>query len=359
MGTITILNGTNVMINSCISAGVNYSWCNKLSPGKYYKHDGGIGVYTLNTNYWLGETSEYSNSAAVIGTFVGALVVGVLGVALIPFTGGTSTTAIVASAATIAGAFTAATGLAITGISIAVEDFRNQPSNWTNIHANQDRKFIAEATIVYEEVKRDDGTTQIIWKDVPDIQLRELTHREYIDYITNKGYTDHQLKPIVGSHITASALKQLGVLNKSIMIRPANGGDTCWEIEDDQTRESAPIQLWSRRVDKVHWKIQPVDDNEDTTEFYIYNPSLQRYATSGTKSNSRIRSSRNREGSQKFHIIKTEDERRENCYIFIPVNAKERVVISENGNLGNSTKLILGPTRTKNPTWALWKLDLV
>ncbi|WP_181314500.1 hypothetical protein [Phormidesmis priestleyi] len=39
MGTVTILNNTNAVINTCISAGVNYSWCNQLSPKEYYVHE--------------------------------------------------------------------------------------------------------------------------------------------------------------------------------------------------------------------------------------------------------------------------------------------------------------------------------
>jgi hypothetical protein len=32
MGSITVLNDTNLPINTSISAGVNYDWCNRLWP---------------------------------------------------------------------------------------------------------------------------------------------------------------------------------------------------------------------------------------------------------------------------------------------------------------------------------------
>jgi hypothetical protein len=106
MGQVTILNGMNVPINSCISAVINLSWCNKLFPKTYYQHDGAASVVTLNVNYWFGEETEFSSDpGTVVTTVLGAVVAGVgvviavVGVVLLPVSAGTSSALIVGGSA--------------------------------------------------------------------------------------------------------------------------------------------------------------------------------------------------------------------------------------------------------------------
>lgn len=356
MGTITILNGTNQPINSCISAGVNYSWCNKLNPNEYYQHEGAAGVYSLNSKYWLGEDSEYSNSAAEIGLFVAASIIGVIGVALIPFTGGGSAAGATALYCAIAGAATASAGTAIGAISIAANEFNNSPSTFTNIHALQNRRFIAKGGVDAEMKTGPDGIKYMQINSVTPITLHALSEAEY-QALIQKDYTEYQSKPMAGSFATVAQLKASNLLDKPLLIRPANGGDCVWEIENDANNDATPLQLWNRTGKKVEWQLKPVSSADDANEFYIYNPDRDRYVTTDEKLHHHLGSSHTSGEHQSFHVVMSEHDKHECCYFFVPKKSPSLTIISESGNLGNSTKLALGPTKTINPTWALWKLE--
>jgi len=379
MGTVTILNNTNVPINTCISAGVNYSWCNELSPKEYYVHEGGPGgVFTLNTRYWLGAETEYSHSGVEIGLFVAGIVIGVIGLIAIPVTGGASISLISASTALASGVGvgTGVAGLAIGGISIAVKDFVNSPSTFTNIQAAQNRKFIAEGKV---EAKLDDKGV-VVYTSLPQITLRRLEDGEFETLIRDKGFVSKGEQPISGSYSTKRELDNACVLNTQIKIRPSRGGNACWEVEDDQTKDGAPIQLWDRDTDEVSWTIESINPSEECDTFTICNKSLDRYASIEqegpdeeiTDDKRRTLTSKQRDSArlnlQSFHIIRSQDSRFQDSYSFIPVNSAGRlsagrlVVVSEGGNTGNSTKLLLerlDRLNTNNPSWARWNLITV
>lgn len=366
MGQITILNGTNTVINSCISAGVNYSWCNKLSPKKYYHHNGAAGIYTLNAKYWFGESSEFANSGAEIGFFVAGIAIGVVGLALVPLTlGGSITMSAVAIAATATGVVTSVSGLALSGISIAVKEFQNMPESWPNIHALEDRKFIAEGHVETRQVKQADGSVVLEYVDIPKIKLRELTEAQYRAYLVSGEYTEHQSKPITGAYLNSTELKFMGLLKKNVTIRPAWAGQASWEVENDQTNDGAPVQLWVRPGAKqIEWQFVPVQEGDNNDCFYLFNPALKRYIGGAAALDGQVGIKAHVPAQQSFHLVKTEDARHnlegdttnQNCFVFIPSNASKLTLIAEGGNYGNSTKLKYGPITTIHPVWAMWKV---
>ncbi len=354
MGTITIVNGTNVPINTAISAGVNYSWCNELYPKEYYAHEGLAGVYSLNTRFWLGEESEYSNSHAEIGLWVAGVALGVAGLVAIPFSGGASGTISAAGWALIASAIAGGAGVALGGISIAAQEFTNEPSVHTNIHALQDRKFVAEGIV--NLTKGQDGV--VTYNGTPKITLRPIGEEEFAAYKTRDKYIEHGTGPAISDHAQKDDLQ--GLLDKPVRITPALGGHACWEVEDDQTSEHSAMQLWERNgAQQTVWEIsvkpRPTGARPDYVDtFYLYNPALKVYASA---TDDRVVTARHQDAAE-FWIYKS--ARADGTYAFMPVARPNHLVIPSSGNLGNSTKLRLAlKTSLRNPTWARWKLQPV
>ena len=355
MGTITILNGTNVPINSAISAGVNYSWCNELFPKEFYVHDGAAGVYSLNTRFWLGEESEYSNSGTEIGLWIAGVALGIVGLVAIPISAGASAPATAAAWALLAGsALTGGAGVAIGGISIAASEFTNEPAVWTNIHAIHDRRFIAEGTV--ELTKGQDGL--LTYNGEPRITLRQLSEEEFETYQTRDKYVEHGTGAAISDHATAEDLRD--ILDKPVRISPALGGSACWEVENDQTAEHSAMQLWERKTAaQTIWEIsvkpRPADSGPDYVDtFYLYNPALKVYASS---TNDRVVTAKHQDAAE-FRVYKSAGT--DGRYAFMPVARPNYLVIPASGNLGNSTKLRLAlKTSLRNPLWARWKIMTV
>jgi hypothetical protein len=351
MGQVTILNGTNVPINSCISAGFNYSWVNKLPPRQFYAHNGAAGVFTLNTNYWLGPSSEFSNNAASIFLWTANMVVAVVGVVLIPFTDG-------ASALAVTSAISSSVGAIIQAISVAGNEFTNAPYEWHNIQAIHDRKFIAEGNIDIRQ--NSDGT--ITYVNPADIKLRELQDSEYRQLISKKdGYVEYlsngDTAPIGDQYQTRDNLFAARVLGTDLLIRPhasASTKDTAdWEIEDDNTADGALLQLWARGGDRhARWRIDYVK-TLDHDLFTIKNSSLQSYATASSKNDSVVSGSSNAVDAALFYVIKTGTTG--TSFAFQTHNG-EQIIIPENGNLGNSTKLKLAKKYNPHPYQGRWDL---
>lgn len=227
VGTITIVNGTNVPINSAISAGVNYDWCNGLFPKEFYVHDGGAGRYSLNARFWLGEDSEYSNNGTEIGLWVSGVAHGIENLVAIPFGGGTSAAASTGGWALAAAAVAGGAGVAIGGISIAAREFINEPSVFTDIHALWNRKFIAEGTV--DLTRGQDGI--VTYNGEPKILLRSLGEEEFEIRKARDQYIEHGTGEAISDHATADDL--LGILDKPVRTAPALGGSACWEVEND------------------------------------------------------------------------------------------------------------------------------
>ncbi|HVZ37221.1 MAG TPA: hypothetical protein VG963_32585 [Polyangiaceae bacterium] len=368
MGTITILNGTNAPINSCISAGLNYSWCNLLGPQEYYSHEGGPGgVFTLNTRYWFGTESEYARSSALeIVSFVGGTVLGVVGLVL-TFASGGAATPIIAAAMMGSGVVTGVGGLALGALGVASHEFTTSPQNWTNIQAAQNRRFIAEGALQGKEDKGN-KTFQITGSS---LTLRELSDEEFKRKI-NSGFIEHPRDPshaqrIVGACLTHAELQESlrfdGVLNNLGSLFPRRGGEACWEIEDDGEREGQPMQLWSRpNAPQVVWKIQAEQETatgqRSDNLFSIYNPELKRYATlQGDSIVAKSKqTSKDARALQLFRIVGLPRSGKNTLrdYAFVPSTNPALVIIPEDGNNGNSTKLKTGSITGPHPIWARW-----
>jgi hypothetical protein len=351
VGTITILNGTNVPINSAISMGVNYSWCNELFPKEFYVHDGSAGVFSLNTRFWLGDESEYSLNGAEIGLWVAGVALGIVGLAAIPITGGAS----VGAMAVIAGGLTGGASLAIGGISIAAREFTNDPTIWTNIHAVHDRKFIAEAAV---DLTRDKDGIVTYNGSRPEITLREISDEEFEAYQKRDKFTPHGTGPAISDYATVADLQ--GVLDKPVRIAPALGGSACWEVENDQTAEHSAMQLWERNTaTQTVWEISPKPRPADpgpgyVDTFYFYNPALKVFAGStGTT----VATTTHQDAAE-FWIYNS--ARGGGKFAFMPVAHPGHLVIPASGNLGNSTKLHLAlKSSLRNPLWARWEIKPV
>ncbi len=354
MGTITILNGTNVPINSCISAGVNYSWVNALYPNEYYVHNGAVGVYTLNSRYWLGEASEYANSGAEIGIWIAGLVVGIVGLVLAIPTGGVSLELSAAVMTAAAAVGVGGAGLAICGIAIAAKEFSNEPSRLMNIQAVQNRVFIATGNI---EMEYDPGAKITTWTEIPGIEFEEISQEDFANYKA-KGYSEHGTDvshqiPVDSKPMSSSELTADKVNNVPVRIAPMYVENEYWEIEDDSRKAGTPLQLWNRpkAEEKVHWLIEPVDNANPANElFCIRNQELDRYAR--VDADGRLVAS-HRSSATEFKVIKSRGQ-------YALLDDQNRLVYPEKGNLGDSTKLIALKVGARgNPTHAHWVFELV
>lgn len=313
------------------------------------------GVYSLNTRFWLGEESEYSNSGTEIGLWVAGVALGVLGLVAVPISAGASAPATAAAWAVLAGsALTGSAGVAVGGISVAAREFTNEPAVWTNIHALHDRKFIAEGTV--ELTRGQNGV--ITYNGAPKITLRQLSEEEFETYKKRDKYVEHGTGPAISDHATADDLR--GILDKPVRIAPALGGSACWEVENDQTAEHSAMQLWERNsADQTIWEISvkptPADAGSDYVDtFYLYNPALKVYASS---TDDRVVTAKHQDAAE-FRIYKSAGT--DGRYAFMPVARPNYLVIPASGNLGNSTKLRLAlKSSLRNPLWARWKLEPV
>lgn len=359
MGTVTIINNTNTTINSGISAAVYYSTVAKLSPGQFYEHNGAAGTYTLSVNYWFGEETELHNNPAEIGLWVGGVVLGVLGVVAACFSGGAGAPVAGAgfsmAACAAAGLGSGAAGLAISGISIAIDDFRNTPSKWTNIQAIQNRRFVAYTDTKIEA--NPDAKGNVVFTKIPEIKLKEISEAEFQGLIADGKLVGY--RPVLAdaaqlptTYATRKELEDAKLLDKPLRLFPSLGGSASWEIEGDGTADGSALQLWERNTAKVNWSIKAVTD----TQFALLNKELDRYATcpaKGDTTNTRVTAARKRtdHDRQLFRIGKSG-----NHWVFFPDHDLSRSVIPEDGNQGNSTKLVVRPNMSANPGFARWKV---
>lgn len=354
MGTVTIINETNVPINSCISEGVNYSWVNGLYPHEYYVHNGAAGTFTLSLRYWLGEQSEFANSGAEIGMWVGGVVLGIVGLVLAVATGGISLEMTGAAIAALAGGGTALAGLTVCGISIAAKEFTNEPTKWTNIQAIHNRVFVAKGDV---ELEYDAESKMTIWRNNPVITFEEITQLQFAAYkaaglFEHGTDVSHQI-PVGGKTMSSTELEADKVANVPVRIAPMYVEKEFWEIENDSQKAGTPLQLWNRpeTEEKVHWLIEPVDKaNPENELFHIRNQELERYARVDT--DGRLVAS-HRSSATEFKVIKSRGQ-------YALLDEQNRLVYPEKGNLGDSTKLIALKVGARgNPTHAHWVFEPV
>jgi hypothetical protein len=382
MGQVTILNGINVPVNSCISAVANLSWCNKLAPKTYYQHNAAISIVTLNVNYWFGEQTEFSSDPGTLittivgaGTAVAGAGLAVVGLVLTPFSVGATLALTVAGAALVV----SGVGVAVSGISMMVNDFNNQLCKETVIPSVTDPKYIVEGAddsgntglmVTLTQSTAADGTSTITYTNTPTLKLRQLSDTDYQTYLDKGGYTEHLSQPLVGEYLTLSELSSLHLLNVKAQIYPALGGTCSWEISNDSTDDGAVLDLWGRgNATQAQWVITEVDStNSSSNTYYLYNPALGRYATCDEKIGSPVTGGSGKLNTQMFKIMKAEVsdslELGQQGYdgpwlIFLPVVRPDCAIIYDNGNLGNRTSIVLASATTTKPAWALWKVTTV
>jgi hypothetical protein len=81
--------------------------------------------------------------------------------------------------------------------------------------------------------------------------------------------------------------------------------------------------------------------------FYIRNALLNRYVAVPSSGRQIVASNK----PDPFFIAE-----QDGLFVFTPVNHPDKVIVNENGNVGNNTTLILGQRQDPNPAWARWEL---
>jgi hypothetical protein len=374
MPNVTLINGTNSLINVAISAGVNYDWRNQLPP-KSYTRLGNTAVWvTVNARWWLGETTEYANSIAEIALFATGTVIGIVGLVLAIPTAGTSL------ALTIAGASVAlgGAGLAVGGISLAIKDFANTPTSKPGVYLPDERIFIVEGALTFRYDRNEVATIT----GADDLKLRELTNAEFLNGIHNQGWVE--------ARKDANENQQVGELYQStlpvdieygkVWIYPSFSGvpdvsPARWGLASDfRQNQDEPVKLWSSTDRNVEWQVMfrkkalvynpkktDRDSNYEAAAFVLFNKNTGRHAcVSADEKDTQLRTKKEWDNYCLFFLIKSA-----NCYAFVPISRQYRqsnlihlsAVINDGGGVGDGTAVLVGDRSGPNPGRARWAID--
>jgi hypothetical protein len=168
-----------------------------------------------------------------------------------------------------------------------------------------------------------------------------------------------------GKYASRDAIANAGILDTPIWIHPflSESPVTYWEVESDSANEDAPLELWPRTENQNKWKIRHADTFNGRDRFTLYNTSLSRYASVMYPWDARARPSI--EGypvtsnslsqyvnTQRFFVALLPDG---SC-VFVSSDVGDYAIASAKGNLGRSTKLVLGALSGQFPDWARWKI---
>jgi hypothetical protein len=380
MPNVTIVNGTNSLINVSISAGVNYDWRNQLPP-KAYTRLGNTAVWvTVNARWWVGETTEYANSIAEIALFATGTVIGIVGLVLAIPSGGTSL------ALTIAGASVAlgGAGLAVGGISLAIRDFANTPTSKTGVYLPDERKFIVEGALTFSYDRNQVATIT----GADGLRLRELTNDEFLNGIQTQGWVEARKDANETQHVGElyQSTLPVDVLGREVWIYPSFCGvpdlsPARWGLATDFDRrtmtignENEPVKLWRDR--NVVWRIlyrgqalvynpkkTDRDSNYTAAAFEISNPNTGRcVCVSADEKDMQLRTKGSSYSDKYclFFIIKSA-----NCYAFVPISRQYRqsnsihlsALINEGGGVGEGTAVLVGDRSGPTPGRARWVVE--
>jgi hypothetical protein len=379
---VTVVNGTNALINVSISAGVNYDWHNRLRPGEYVEIGKDAVWVTLNSRWWVGEVTEYQNSAAEIGLFVAGTVIGIAGLVLAPFSGGTSLGLTIGAI----GALLGATGLAVGGISLAVKDFVNTPVSRTGVYLPDDRIFVVEGNLKFK-YENDKQTLNITGAD--DLQLTDLTAEQFRSRSGEHGWVEARQDP-AETRAIESVYHELVTWDFSEVdggrIYPSYAGvpdvsPACWDAGRGAANADTLLQLTNGTGAVSDWKIRRPGNpgsgypmtalvynprtseatNEKAPAYHIYNSHYDCYVcVSSDEKDPHVRTKRTPDAYCLFFIIRSG-----NCYAFVPISRQSRKAGSaylsalaiENGGIGGGTKVIVGDRTGPHPGWARWVVE--
>ncbi len=385
MGTVTIVNGTNSLVNASLSAAVNYDWRNMIGPKEYVVLDGGVGLVTLHATYWAGAETEYTDSAATIGMFVAGTIVAVLGVGLAVVTfGGSLALAGVAEAtlASMAFGFGMASAAGVMGgvattigaIAIAMVDFSKTATSQPGIYAPDNRKFIVKGRLT-GTVKNNVFTIE----GADDLQLVELKGSEFQNLVLKEGYVEKrtdpaETKPVVMLGVSLDELKKSGMVDTPTWIYPSFSGvpdvkPAQWEFLHDKTKPGTPAQLWNREGPKILWEIQSAGKSTTVSPnklnelaavspgktkvrisrdtFALFNRGVGGYATVTGDARGALVLSEKITDEARFFMVKSL-----NCFSFVPVRRPMKVLVTENGHTGDGTKMVIADRVGPHPGWA-------
>lgn len=376
---VTVVNGTNAPINVSISAGVNYDWHNRLRPKEYVELGNTAVWVTLNARWWYGEATEYHNSAAEIGLFVTGTVIGIAGLVLIPFSGGTSLALTIGAVGGLLGS----AGLAVGGIALAIKDFVDTPVSRTGVYLLDNRTFVAEGIVKF---KYEADKETVNYTGMDKLKLTELTAEQFTSRANEHGWVVaredpaetqaiesvyHTLDPHpgVGGYIYPS---YAGVPDVS----PAR-----WDPGRGATNADTLLQLGNGTGRNFEWTIRRTSrgrgpygsvalvynpktseaTNEEAPAYEIYNSGYDCYVcVSSDEKDLYVRTKRTFDNYCLFFIIRSG-----NCYAFVPISRQSRKAGSghlsalaiENGGIGGGTKVIVGDRTGPHPGRARWVVE--
>ena len=386
--SVTVFNNTNSPINVCVSAAVNYDWRNRVSPGEYVVMDK-FGVGTLSTRWWFGESTEYAVSGIEIGFFVGGTVLGIVGLCLAPFSGGTSLALTVAGVALTGGQVAAAgfavgvAGSVVGGVAFAAKDFFNTPASVTGVGVLSNLIYSVDGKVGFGKLEH--GILNNT--DPGPLKLRPLSPVEFQELKARPKGIASEVAPVESAYVVAREL-----VNCGHWIYPSYCGvpalsPACWQASTEGAGDH-PVRLHSEKGLEAEWFIIPVKElkaykpepgfagkNFDAYAYNIYNPFLDVFASvSRDPSDGRILTKKHASGPQSlpgasnqdpytlFFIIQTA-----NCYTFVPVSRNSRsadsvhlgAVVNEEGALGNGTAVVAGQRTGSYPGRARWVVERI
>ncbi len=182
MGSVTIINQTNAPINSSISIGFNYDWCNYIPPNQYAILQSGDVWVTLNARWGIGKNSEYENSILDIVTFAIGTTIAVASLVLAVASAGAALPLLVPTWvgwAGAAGGALAAAGVYVTEIGFAAKDFRSTPANETGVYLAENRKYIVEGALAFGKPDQK-GRVEITGEEEGNpLKLRRIDENEF------------------------------------------------------------------------------------------------------------------------------------------------------------------------------------
>jgi hypothetical protein len=156
-------------------------------------------------------------------------------------------------------------------------------------------------------------------------------------------------------------------LDRDIYIKPGFHNTECYlEIEDNSTAEYAAIQLWNinnkNRKNNI-WRITFAgrDSANQNDLFYLHNPYLNRYAgfvlhKDQQFHNGHITSHAFNEKIKSKFLFKIKRNTDGTFSFFVLADEEPYTVVPEDGNLGDSTKLVVMDQGANHPDWSKWHI---